>query len=1142
MRGLAVSFIVRRMGSSRLLLGCILLTTVITAALIAALTSFWVQALPQSVSNQLGRSGAMSVTISGQVGAQVAAADGRAVRAAMRRVFGPVPFRLDGALWSDPLGFTKPENGGPARPGGPKGGSSGRPAVPGNGRTIRLCEAAAPGQIRPNTVLVNGAWPGPPGRGGPIPAALPAAVASQLHAGPGTVLALRDRDTGRRVRLRVTGLFKPRDPRALYWGLDLVGTSGASVLPPFVTYGPLVVSPAAFGRGGLTVGQVSWVALPDPARIRGDLAGLAARIDRAETFLRTTAGLGGLQADSGIPRVLASTGRNLAVSRSLLTIGALQFLLLAAAALALPARLLASHRDEESALLSARGAKRWQLVRPGLAEAALLGGAAAAVGALAGSRLAGLLVNARALRAADVRVTGIPAGVWWAGLGILALCTVIMLGSALRPATPGEARVRRGRQAAVASVARAGGDLALLALAVVAVLELRTYSAVAHPAAGGIGIDPVPVAAPVLALAGVTLIPLRLLPFLARVVDRVTVGTRRLGAALASWEVSRRPVRQSGPVLLVVLAVATGTLALAQHQSWRRSAQDQAAFAVGADVRVAAPRPATLATGGTVARAPGVSAATPVNRVGLGSGGELLAVDGRSAAAAVSLRRDLSPLPPATLWRGITPRRAAGFPLPGRAERLEIIASLARGAGSGRPRRAAVTVTVQDAAGIDYAVAAGTLAADGRVHRLAAVLSNSGLSNSGPSGTGPSGTGPSGTGRTAYPLRLLGVSLTYRLPPFAGRRSAGAAANHTATLTVSGLAAAPSSAGPFPAPFARGSALRGWRHSASAPGLGSLALTSFDAPGSPGLGYQPAVVPGAPASGRAMSLSFTVGEGADSGTLRAAGVSAADFVGVVSVTAPPPVTTVPGIATASFLDASHVRVGSVVPVTVSGVSVPVKITAAVTDFPTVTGHGGALIVDQAALRPVLAGRGAAPLPVTQWWLRTATGAAPAGLPAGSAVASRARLTAALLTNPLSVTPQQAVLAIAVASALLAVLGFSVSVAASLRARRVQSALLAALGVSRAGLTSQLCLEQLMLSLPATGTGLLAGVLIAHLVVPADTLTAAATLPVPPVLVEIPFGWVVWLALAVAAVPVAVAAVTVARHPDPASQLRSAEAV
>jgi hypothetical protein len=1049
----------------------------------------------------------MSITISGQVNARTAAADEPVVRATMRTVFGPVPYRLDNALWSDPLGLTAPG----------KGPASG-PAAPASGRTVRLVEAAALGRIKANTVLVNGAWPGTPDPGGPVPAALPAAVSGYLHAGPGTVLALRDRDTGRPVRLLITGLFRPRNLRAPYWGLDTLGASGVTVQPPFTTYGPLVVSSSAFGRGGLAVGQVSWVAVPEAARIGVGVAGLAARISHAESFLSGTTSLGGLQVSTGMPQVLTSTGLNLAVARSLLTIGALQFLLLAAAALVLPARLLANHRDEESALLSARGARRWQLISPGLAEAVLLGGTAAVAGALAGSRLADLLVDTPALRAAGLRLTGMPAAVWWAALVVLTLCLAIMLGPALRPAVPGEARARRGRQAAIAAIARAGGDIALLALALVAILELRTYSAVAHTAAGGIGIDPVPAAAPALALAAVTLITLRILPVLARAVDRITTGTRRLGAALASWEISRRPVSQSGPVLLVILAVATGTVALTQRASWRQSAHDQATFAVGADVHVSTARAAQLATAAAVARAPGVSAATPVTRFSLGSGGEVLAVDGRAAAATVSLRRDLSPLPPAALWGRITPRWAAGIPLPGRPARLAITASLDSGKGAASLGRAPITATIQDADGIEYAVPAGLLPADGKTHRLVAGLSS---------------------GRQAvYPLRLLGVSLSYQLPLFAGQRYAQPAAG----LTINSLTTAASAAGPFAPPFAAGTALRAWTPSVSSPELTGLAAQGFAGTGPGALGAQPSVAGWAPAPGRAVSLSFLPGKSPDLVALRLDAATLADVVGMMSVTAPVPVTAIPGIATASFLHSSHAHVGMTAPVALAGASVPVKIVAAVTDFPTITGPGGALIVDQTALGRVLASKKAEPPPVTEWWLRTATGRAPPGLPPGSAVDTRAHATTALLTNPLSVAPQQAALAIAIASTLLAVVGFSVSVAASLRARRVQRAVLSALGVSRAGLASQLCLEQLMLSLPAACTGLLAGVLIAHLVVPADTLTTAATLPVPPVLVEIPLGWAAVLALAVAAIPVAAAAATVALRPDPAPQLRNAESV
>jgi hypothetical protein len=252
------------------------------------------------------------------------------------------------------------------------------------------------------------------------------------------------------------------------------------------------------------------------------------------------------------------------------------------------------------------------------------------------------------------------------------------------------------------------------------------------------------------------------------------------------------------------------------------------------------------------------------------------------------------------------------------------------------------------------------------------------------------------------------------------------------------------------------------------------------------------------------------------------------------------VDTVPAIATQSYLRGSHVRVGAVVPVTVGSATIPVKVAATVRQFPTVTG-GGALIVDQAAVQEVLASRWQDPLPATEWWLRTATGSVPPGLPRGAVIADRAHDAAARLGNPLSGVPQEAALAIAAAAALLAAVGFSVSVAASLRARRTQSAVLAALGVARSGLSGQLCLEQLMLSVPAAVTGLLTGAGLAHVLVPAITLTPTAGTPVPPVLVEFPLGWAVVLAAAVAAIPVAVAAITVVRGPDPAAELRAAQA-
>jgi len=129
------------------------------------------------------------------------------------------------------------------------------------------------------------------------------------------------------------------------------------------------------------------------------------------------------------------------------------------------------------------------------------------------------------------------------------------------------------------------------------------------------------------------------------------------------------------------------------------------------------------------------------------------------------------------------------------------------------------------------------------------------------------------------------------------------------------------------------------------------------------------------------------------------------------------------------------------------------------------------------------------------------------------------------------------LATGVAAVLLGVLGFSVSVAASLRSRRTQSAVFAALGVGKNSQAGQLCLEQCALSVPAAAAGLLAGIGLAQLIVPAITLTADAAEPVPSALAVVPVGPAVALSLVTAAVPAVAAALTVARRPDPAAQLR-----
>ena len=432
-----------------------------------------------------------------------------------------------------------------------------------------------------------------------------------------------------------------------------------------------------------------------------------------------------------------------------------------------------------------------------------------------------------------------------------------------------------------------------------------------------------------------------------------------------------------------------------------------------------------------------------------------------------------------------------------------------------------MTLTVTDADGGAYQLDAGTLPADGRNHTLTASLA----------------------GGAPYPLRLISLTVGYTLPGRSPRRPA--------ILTVTSLSGGPGTA-PVP-----GSALRALAPAATSPELtGTTQNTGTAGPsGLPGPSGPPAVSSSA-VRDSALVVTFDTGYGLGFNGFHGrppVPVPPTPLAGQLTLAPRSAVTALPGLATRAFLAASDAGVGSVVQANIGGAVVGVRIVAAVTAFPAATGSGGALVVDLGALQGVLAGELLPPAQVTQWWLATApvspggsggSGGPPglaAAVPPGSAVTTTAAVAAGLLGNPLSAVPQQALLAIAVAAAVLAVTGFLVSIVADVRQRRAESALLAALGVPPRAAAGQLCLEKLMLSLPAAAAGLALGAVLAELLVPAVTLTSSGTAPVPAVLIEIGWSRALLLAFAVAVLPVLAAAAAVARRPDAAAGLRAAEA-
>src|SRR5690606_30637915 len=127
-----------------------------------------------------------------------------------------------------------------------------------------------------------------------------------------------------------------------------------------------------------------------------------------------------------------------------------------------------------------------------------------------------------------------------------------------------QVRQSRGRQGAQGLAQRAGLDLILIAAAALAYWQLRRYGApITQTVQGRLGLDPLLVAAPAIGLLAGAVLALRIIPLLARIVDRAAVRSRGLVSALGAWQVARRPLGYARAALLLMLAIAIGLFALA---------------------------------------------------------------------------------------------------------------------------------------------------------------------------------------------------------------------------------------------------------------------------------------------------------------------------------------------------------------------------------------------------------------------------------------------------------------------------------------------------------------------------------------------------------------------------------------------------
>ncbi|HEX4815250.1 MAG TPA: FtsX-like permease family protein, partial [Nonomuraea sp.] len=537
-----------------------------------------------------------AATISAQTSADTFPAYDRAVRAELARAYGAAPtittsFRSDSYVMPGQDGEEHPE----------------------------LLRFGSYDGLDRHAELISGAWPRAGGPAVEAAVSLPVSAATGFEVG-GKIVT-KGRLDARPVTVHIVGVFQLRDPAGERWAGEPLLSRGVE-RGDFTTYGPLTVARETFLARFATDVRTIWTAEPDlstltPERLR-PLAGAVGQVGER----LTAAGCVSCVVAGRLPEVLTQLDTASLVARSTMLIPVLQLLLLAAYALMLTARLLADHRRMEVALLRSRGAGTARLAVLAGGEALLVALPCAVVAPFLVPKLLALVNELPWIRASGVRLApSAGPGTFLASFGVALASAMLLTLPALAGArrTYVEEQSARGRGRGRGLIERAGADVALLVVAALALWQLRQYGApVTATAAGGLGIDPLIVSGPALALLAGGLLGLRLVPRVSRLAEHLTARRPSLAPALGAWQVSRRPLRYAGPALLLTMALAIGIVSMATAATWRTSQLDQARHQAGADLRLSGPPEGpelgSLGRGTAFAALPGVTAASPAFR------------------------------------------------------------------------------------------------------------------------------------------------------------------------------------------------------------------------------------------------------------------------------------------------------------------------------------------------------------------------------------------------------------------------------------------------------------------------------------------------------------------------------------------------
>ncbi|MEV0479951.1 ABC transporter permease [Streptomyces sp. NPDC050508] len=1058
------------------------MTVLLCATALAALTALAGSSVQAGAVRRLAADPNAQVNVNASYRAGGMAAADRAVRAATERVFAGVPQRTYvGLLGTSPVSVTGIDGVvGPPR--GPGGSGLHPVAVQDGGRFGQLVAGRWPAGTADAPAGAFTSLPDVPvatGSTAPVDTAVPDALAKRLGIRPGSRLQVQDAFS-RPMTLRITGVYRATGAVGFWPAMAGDLTQGETADQDLLVVSASALNDSAVLNGHLTA---HWSVQPDLSRL--DASSLAGLHDRLHAFSGSQSGVsvfGGRQpslADltvaSGLPGAIDDLTVPTVAARSSLYLPSVLLAVLALATLVLAARQLTERRREELALQQARGAGTLRLLRGATAEWALTGVPAAAVAPF----LAGLLHPGT--RGADA----------WAAVGL----TLLVHGAAvLLPVLP-SARSRPARGARAAAAQRLGADLALLAVATLGYLELRRHhSLIADVGTGSASVDPVLVLVPTLVAGAAALLLLRLLPLTSLLLDAFGRRSKGLVLALAGWQLSRRAARNAGPAVLMCLAVSVSAFATTALACLGGLASEEAAFTVGADVRIgpSADDGYPSAVLGAAYRAlPGVTSVTPVTR-------STVNLPGGATEDLVGTIGGPAPRTPGPVVPGI--------PLPGRPTALLIDERLRSDGSRVAP---SLELTVQDASGLVSVVSARLPAADGARHTVVVPLD----------------VALSGGHPRAYPLTVTAVGV---LP----QPNVRPARLHLDLIRV-GARETKSTADTWVSQLPGGQAWSdGTDHAAdSTEGACKGKLTDSYNPGTPGVC---SIAPDGSAVLRttvstgirpSQAISDSFGGLSDSDYDTQPGSQVRLVAGPAGGPAPLPVR-----ADTSTLRAARLHVGSTTTLDLGGGRITAKIVGRA-DSPPGLGRGqGHLIADQRQLATAFTLAGADQHDPAFWWLSSTdsarTAAAAEAQPALGGVTTTARTAASLQADPFRSGLRRVLELVRYLAPGFAVIAFTVHAVVSTRQRRKEFALLRAIGVRATSLSALLGAEQVGLALFAVVPGALMGMALASAVLPLVTVDDSGQAPYPPLPQVIPWGTValtaVATALAISAVVLALA--------------------